>query len=149
MEPDKITRAVKFLHALPKLKKFFCLDLRIGAALLASVGIILDIHIFNASIALTMICLTDVHDALAIEIDKFCARVWGLFIGGIISFVSGILYMGITVPALACDALQLFGVIPVRLFLRKLKISLHQQINSRKSLTRSSYCFTHVFQFSC
>lgn len=119
MSSDRIEKAVNFLCKLPLLQKFCCcvVDLRIGAALLATVGIILDIHVFNASISLTMICLTDFHNALADEIDKFCAQIWFLTLGGIIAFISGILYIGITIPALACDALQLFGVIGVRIFL--------------------------------
>lgn len=64
-----------------------------------------------------MICLTDFHEALDKEIDTFCSQIWFLTIGGIISFVSGILYIGITIPALVCDVLQLFGMIPVRILL--------------------------------
>lgn len=115
MSSRRIEKAVNFLYKIPHLKSCCCcLDLRIGVALLASVGIILDIHIFNASISLTMICLTDFQRVIASEAEKFCTQIWFLSLGGIISFISGILYIGVTIPALACDALQLFGVIPVR-----------------------------------
>lgn len=117
MSPENIRKAVSFLCKIPQIGKFCCIvDLRIGAAVLASVGIILDIHIFNASISITMICLTDFHNALGVEVDEFCAQIWFLTLGGLISFVSGILYIGVTIPALVCDGLQLFGMIPVRIF---------------------------------
>lgn len=87
-----------------------CLNLRLGATLLAATGIIIDIHIFNANISLTMICWFGLK---ILDPENYCQQIWFLTIGGFIAFLNGIVYFGITLPALVCDILHLVGIIIV------------------------------------
>lgn len=92
---------------------FLCLfDVRIGVAVLSAIGIVLDIHMFNAAISLSMIC------ALGVKSDHemiFCERVWFLGCGGALSFIGGVCYLAVALPILAVDALHLLGFMHVRI----------------------------------
>lgn len=122
----KISRFLKL--CLPK-TCCCCIDLRIGASILSAIGIIMELHVFNANISLLAICtfgfslkLDPASSAalananLTIEAGEqmlLCENLFVLVSSAIVAFVSGVFYLAVTVPVLACDTLQLLGFLHV------------------------------------